>query len=113
MIDLRRFQERHHLWSVENFGPTVGSGYRNLLGSMEELGELAHAHLKAEQGIRNHENHEANKKDAIADVIIFLADYCNTQGFDLEDILSETWENVLKRNWKKDPDHAHETTSSA
>lgn len=101
MIDLKYYQHCHDQWARKNFGPSVG--YRNLLGAMEELGELAHAHLKSEQGIRNNENHEENKKDAVADVIIYLCDYCNSQGFDLEDILRETWNKVLQRDWVNNP----------
>jgi NTP pyrophosphatase (non-canonical NTP hydrolase) len=86
---------------LRNFGEKVGSGYQPLLGAMEELGELAHAQLKSEQGIRMNEDHRANKIDAIADVIIYLADYCNGQGIDLEDALRTTWNQVRQRDWTR------------
>ena len=67
------------------------------------MGELAHAHLKEEQGIRTGENHIALAKDSIGDIIIFLADYCSARGFDLQEIIEETWAEVKQRDWKKDP----------
>jgi NTP pyrophosphatase (non-canonical NTP hydrolase) len=132
-FDLKKFQEEHRAWSTKNFGGKFGSGYRPLLGAVEEFGELcdlmgsktpmsmllgvckvgstigklAHHHLKNEQGIRNQENHAEAKKDAIADMLIYLTDYCNNEGFDLEALLSETWEKVRQRDWKKNPDTAH------
>jgi NTP pyrophosphatase (non-canonical NTP hydrolase) len=107
-FNLKEYQNRHDTWQKRNFGGKHGSGYRPLLGVMEEVGELAHAHLKAEQGIRNNEDHAANKIDAVADIIIYLSDYCTGQGIDLEQALKETWDKVLKRDWKVNPDTAHE-----
>jgi NTP pyrophosphatase (non-canonical NTP hydrolase) len=107
-FSLKEYQERHDKWQKRNFGGKHGSGYRPLLGVVEEVGELSHAHLKSEQGIRNNEDHEANKKDAVADIIIYLSDYCTGQGIDLEKTLKETWDQVLKRDWKTNPDTAHQ-----
>lgn len=45
----------------------------SLIGVIEEVGELAHAHLKAAQGIRgSEEEHIKNAKDAIGDITIYL-----------------------------------------
>ncbi len=103
---LRKIQEEHKEWERNNFGKQPA--YRSLLGMTEELGELAHAHLKMEQGIRNHENHDEAAKDSIADLIIFAMGYCNAKGYDLEKILQETWDQVKQRDWKKNPDTAHQ-----
>jgi NTP pyrophosphatase (non-canonical NTP hydrolase) len=100
-FDLKAFQAEQKAWSRRNFGEIVGTGYRALLGAGEEMGELFHAHLKAEQGIRTNEDHHAAKVDAVADVIIYLADYCTGQGIDLEDALRTTWEQVRQRDWTK------------
>lgn len=70
---------------------------------MEELGELCHAHLKREQGIRTSEDHRAKQIDAVADVIIYLCDYCALEGIDMETAVLSTWETVSKRDWKADP----------
>jgi NTP pyrophosphatase (non-canonical NTP hydrolase) len=70
---------------------------------MEELGELCHAHLKHEQGIRTTEDHRKAKWDAVGDIIIFLADYCNIEGINLQQALGSTWVDVQMRDWKQDP----------
>lgn len=90
------------IWQNYNFGPQPA--YRQILGALEELGELAHAQLKLEQGIRGTpEEHKAAAKDAVGDVIIFLANYCNTQGFKLQQIMEDTWAEISKRDWKRFP----------
>ena len=49
-MNFKQLQEEVREWSHRNFGlrPT----YWPLLGAAEEIGELAHAHLKGEQCIR-------------------------------------------------------------
>lgn len=102
---LKQLQEEQKPWVLHNFGnrPT----WMPLLGAVEELGELAHAHLKEAQGIRTNENHIENAKDAIADIIIYLADYCSSRGFDFQEIVQSTWDKVKQRDWKKNPEKAH------
>lgn len=102
---LRILQHQVRDWAKQNFGdvPT----WMPLMGAMEELGELSHAHLKEAQDIRLHENHPEKAKDAVGDLIVYLAHYCSVRGFDLEDIVNETWEKVSKRDWRKDPHTAH------
>ena len=101
-MNLQQLQLEVAQWSFEQFGGKHGSGYRPLLGAVEELGELAHAHLKQEQGIRTNEDHQANKIDAVADTIIYLADYCSQQGIDLGQAVRVTWSEVRQRDWKAD-----------
>lgn len=98
---LRKLQDEQRPWVKHNFGDRPS--WMPLLGIMEELGELAHAHLKQAQGIRTSEDHEAMAKDAVADIVIFLADYCSSRGFDLEALVTETWAQVRQRDWKADP----------
>jgi NTP pyrophosphatase (non-canonical NTP hydrolase) len=104
-MSLRDLQTEVDEWATRNFGAHETRGtHQPLLGAVEELGELSHAHLKWEQGIRGTpEELAAKAKDAVADVIIFLTDYCNLRGFDLQDIVSDTWDQVLERDWKKNP----------
>lgn len=168
---LARVQEEQRVWVAHNFGDRPA--WMPLMGCLEELGELAHSHLKEAQGIRNHENHEEKAKDAIADTVIYLCDYCSAVGVDIagecerinnirfqrdahfyifragrhlgeasrlfenedgcnirqgyqiefaiknlinycmargwnfEAIISETWDKVKQRDWKKNPDTAH------
>jgi NTP pyrophosphatase (non-canonical NTP hydrolase) len=102
MLTFKQLQEEQRPWVLKNFGG--GRPHHSLLGAMEELGELAHAHLKAEQGIRgSREEHLEKAKDAVADVIIYLADYCSEMEFDLQDIVESTWAEVKTRDWIADP----------
>lgn len=98
---IRTLQVEVKKWADENFGKKHGSHY-SLLGVIEEVGELAHAHLKGEQKIR-HTSEEIKelKMDAVGDIIIYLADYCASQGIDMEISILRTWSKVSKRNWKK------------
>ena len=100
-LDLKKFQQEQKEWGDRNFPVNGNHNYRPLLGAMEELGELAHAHLKAEQGIRTNENHLESKIDAIGDIIIYLSDYCNKEGLSLNDCIINTWNKVKQRDWNK------------
>jgi NTP pyrophosphatase (non-canonical NTP hydrolase) len=80
MFDLEKFQGEVSEWTRRNFGDQPA--YRPLLGAVEEIGELAHAHLKEEQKIRGTaEELQALAKDAVGDVIVYLADYCGRRGW--------------------------------
>lgn len=96
---LKKIQKEQVEWAKSNFGDKPS--WMPLLGAMEELGELSHAHLKNEQKIRMNEPHFENKKDAVADIIIYLCDYCTSQNIDIQSVLQDTWDNVKKRNWNK------------
>ena len=103
MFDLKKFQAEHKAWIDYNFPGR--EPYYHLLGAVEEVGELAHAHLKMKERIRGTEaEHMAAAADAVADAIIFLAGYCSDMGFDLEQILSETWAKVRERDFVKYPE---------
>jgi len=86
-------------WSDKNFPDDLS--YRKLLGIIEELGELAHAHLKLEQGIRLDEPLTDMKKDAIGDLIIYLLDYCHKEDLWLTDCIRLAWSKVKRREWRK------------
>ena len=89
-ITLAQLQREQARWASDNFGRQ--HPYQPLLGAMEELGELAHAHLKAEQGIRGTlAEHRAAKVDAVGDIIIYLSNYCTLNGIDLESAVEQTW----------------------
>jgi NTP pyrophosphatase (non-canonical NTP hydrolase) len=56
------------------------------------------------QGIRGTtEEHAAEMKDAVADLIIFACDYATSMGWDLEVILADTWSEVKQRDFKAYP----------
>lgn len=100
---LRVMQDERKLWAEKNF-PGKGRDYTTLLGVVEEVGELAHAHLKAAEGIR-YSTGEARqlKADAIGDTIVFLAAYCDENGFDLQACVVTAWNKVFMRDWVANP----------
>jgi NTP pyrophosphatase (non-canonical NTP hydrolase) len=99
-LTLSRLQREVGHWSRQNF--PKNQPYHPLLGACEEIGELCHAHLKAEQGIRGTPaEHRAAGEDAVGDVLVYLADYCERMGYDFQDALVKTWEQVKKRDWTK------------
>lgn len=96
-LSMAELQLRQRAWSRRNF-PNQ-KNYQCILGLVEEVGELAHAHLKLEQGIRLEENLEDKRKDAVGDIVIFLAGYCNGVNISLSECVSKAWEEVSKRDW--------------
>lgn len=104
-VDLRTLQKEVEKWALANFGEDVPQ-HQPLLGIGEEVGELMHAQLKYEQGIRGYDVQKFSEDagDAIGDIMIYLVDYCNRAGFSLDECVRVTWEKVRRRNWKKDPE---------
>lgn len=99
-LTFAQLQERIAPWVKRNFGDRPS--WQSLLGVQEEVGELSHAHLKEVQRIRGTaEEHQANAKDAVADIVIFLADYCSARDWDMQAIVEATLSEVLKRDWVK------------
>lgn len=97
---LADLQEEVIEWSRKNF--PNNQSYHPLLGLMEEVGELSHAHLKSEQGIRGDiAELYAQKVDAVADIIIYLADYCARNNISLHSAVVNTWAKVKQRDWTK------------
>ena len=76
MLTFEQLQAELRPWVEHNFGKRPP--WQPALGLQEEAGELAHAVLKKAQGIRGTaEEHDAAIRDAVADLVIFLADWCN------------------------------------
>jgi NTP pyrophosphatase (non-canonical NTP hydrolase) len=98
-IGLRKLQSDVKEWSTKNFPDA--KPHQPLLGAAEEIGELCHAHLKMEQNIRTNQNHKEDAEDAIADCIIYLADYCWRNGYDLQTAINKVWPKVQQRDWIK------------
>ena len=71
---LSEIQAELKVWTIYNFGQQ--ESIMPIMGMIEELGELTHAHLKELQGIRK-SDFLADKKDAIADITIYLLNYFN------------------------------------
>lgn len=112
-LSLAQAQKAIGAWALRNFGSNW-SRTRNIhlgslgpcLGVFEEAGELAHAVLKNAQGIRgmdDQQTYEEARDDAVADVIIYLLDFCEREGTSLEQALAKTVSKILKRDWRSDP----------
>lgn len=100
-MTLRELQEEQRPWVQHNFPGR--DAHFPLLGAMEELGELSHAHLKGVQGIRHTPEEILDlKKDAIGDIVIFLSDYCSANEIDFQAAVEQTWADVKQRDWQKD-----------
>jgi NTP pyrophosphatase (non-canonical NTP hydrolase) len=83
MLTFKKLQDEQRPWVKHNFPGR--EAVDPLLGAVEELGELAHAQLKMRLGIRGTEQqHREHAADSVADIIIFLSDYCTAMGFDLQ-----------------------------
>lgn len=92
-------QAEHKKWTDKNF--PGAPAWQSFVGMTEELGELAHAFLKNEQGIRLNEDHEMKMKDAIGDIIIYSLHFCSLHNWQLSDIIRDTWQEVRERDWQK------------
>jgi len=102
-MTLKELQREVTEWSRRNFPD--GKPYQPLLGVAEEVGELCHAHLKQDQGIRGYDDlnkAHREKMDAIGDIVIYLADYCHRQAIDFQNCVDWTWEKVKERKWTKE-----------
>ncbi len=70
------------------------------------VGQLSHAHLKGEQGIREMGDAvkcAAAKMDAVGDIVIYLASYCTTNQIDLAVAVQSAWDEVKARDWVTHP----------
>lgn len=104
---IREIQARHEEWCAENFDHREPALDRKALhcamGASEEVGELMHSLLKWDQGIRGTpEQHEADAKDAVGDVVMYLLDLCNRMGWDFERIVQDTASHVHRRDWNRE-----------
>jgi NTP pyrophosphatase (non-canonical NTP hydrolase) len=105
MMDLADLQDEHREWLRHNFPDQ--RIHQPLLGIMEEVGELAHAHLKHEQGIRGLSDQDlafVKKQDAVGDIVIYLASYCTANNIDLDKAVRLAWHEVSNRDWVDDPE---------
>mgnify|MGYP001620114827 FL=1 len=97
-MDMYRFQLIVKEWHNRIFGEQYGTGYRNLLGLSEEVGELCHAHLKGEQQITySPAKVRELKMDAVGDILIFLCNYCDSQGLHIDDCADFAYKNIEGR----------------
>jgi NTP pyrophosphatase (non-canonical NTP hydrolase) len=99
-MNLATLQLEVNEWAARNFKGK--QPHQPLLGVAEEVGELCHAHLKNEQGIRGtKEEHYAAKCDAVGDIVVYLADYCTQNMISLDSAVADAWFEVKQRDWEK------------
>ena len=80
---LRKLQDEQRPWAAHNFGNMPS--WQPLLGVVEELGELVEADVLEDR---------VKVKDAVADTVIYLADYCSREGFDFQTIVDRQDDNM-------------------
>jgi NTP pyrophosphatase (non-canonical NTP hydrolase) len=103
-LDFGMLQTEHNPWARKNFG--VQEWMDGFLGLVEEVGELAHSLLKQRQKIRGtHEEHEEQAKDAVGDIVVFLAGFCTQRGWNFQEIVEGVWSRVKARDWTKNKDN--------
>ena len=76
-----------------------------VLGVNEEAGELTHSVLKRAQGIRDDDPNVGPEAemDAVADIVIYLADFCHRRGYSLAEAVHKAWyDEVSDREWDSD-----------
>lgn len=83
--DLNELKREVGSWSIENFGHEQPYTFP-LMGVAEEYGELITSVLKQLQGIDDAEKYEGRvgreaEMDAIGDIMVYLADFCNRVPF--------------------------------
>ncbi len=119
-MNLARFQTELMLWQGHNFpdrtniDPTMGVAeeFGELCEQLEPddshirelaiaIGRLHHHSLKRRQEIRGKaEVHETKIRDALGDILIFVADIHNSFGWSVEGTLDKVWGEVRERNWR-------------
>jgi NTP pyrophosphatase (non-canonical NTP hydrolase) len=105
MMDFNRLQGVARDWRERNFPPEQRDALRQTLGVAEETGELAHAILKMDQGIRGDtEKHMLDAADAIGDIVIYLTGVCDVLQLEFDECVMDAWTRVSKRDWVADPE---------
>lgn len=79
------------------------------------IGRLCHNHLKGDQGIRGGSAVQDEKmQQTCADTLHFLQSYCiGNFNRPLWEVVQDVWSVVGKRDWKKNPNNAHEVAEVA
>jgi NTP pyrophosphatase (non-canonical NTP hydrolase) len=109
LLTFKQLQEEVAEWSTKNFPDTkfLPTGdLQPLLGVQEEVGELSRARLKGIQKIRGTASEWRDAEvDAVADILVYLADYCGRRDIDMQQAIESVWAKVVKkRNWVANPE---------
>lgn len=82
--DFRTLQQEQKPWVLKNFGDRPA--WQPLLGIAEEMGELFQAFSKTTA-------HAPEVRDALADITIYMADFCTAMNFDLQKFYEDALED--------------------
>jgi hypothetical protein len=96
-MELAEIQGALDKWGKRNFPTSTDT--EDFEGAVEELGELSKIRLKRKQNIRRNIVSDGAEMDAVADLTIYLIQYCSKKGWDFETLLTETAIEVMKRDW--------------
>ncbi len=118
MKTLQQIQAEIGAWAQKQFGVNSTSSQSHhqtalleipsFYGIVSELGELAALDVREMQGRSKLPTPEARqdaREDAVADLMVFLCDYCCRMGIDLNVALDRTWAKVSQRRqatWEQD-----------
>ena len=97
-MKLHELQTKQKEWFDRN--ELQSEPHTHLLDVTEEVGELAHAHLKYEQGLIRRGEYLKEATDAVGDITIMLAGYCNDNGLDFDSCVTNAWDAIKDRNVK-------------
>lgn len=99
--DLVEFQAAVGEWHRHNF--PLASMVEVGLKLAEEVGELAHACSHLYSGIGERDKLLLHEYDAVGDIMVVLAAYCEMRHLNLQECIDATWVKVSKRDWQADP----------
>lgn len=105
-VSFHDVQEVTAIWRNVNFPNATAE--EQFMGMVEELGELSHAILKNKQGIRGMDDSVAFRAavmDAVGDLMIFAAGFCDKMDIQLGECVSNAWAEVMERDWITAPDN--------
>lgn len=101
MSQIEDLQDEITTWVEYNFGND--NELATVAGLGEEIGELMRAAVKRSQGIRGtRAEWDAELRKEAGDVFIKLCDVASFYGFDLSRAITERWETIKQRDWRKD-----------
>jgi NTP pyrophosphatase (non-canonical NTP hydrolase) len=86
---MNELQEKVFDWFITNFGSSKSEDeliVQQMVGMIEELGELSHSMLKLEQNIRKDEEHIVNLEDSIGDILVFALNLLSLLDIKIEDV---------------------------
>lgn len=93
----------HKEWADKNFPDSTE--IISAAGMVEECGELFHALIKNQQGIRGtEEKHLEDMKDAIGDISIYLLDFLNRTKVDEKELLLAIQSGIQPEYQSRDTD---------